>query len=263
MAHSGAPDITVTDGDFTVAIIAASWHTEVMDGLIAGAERAAADAGAQTTLIRVPGSFELAVAAARVAADAVAELLARDVDVVITHGNGPQVGNLLVKNELAASVVPPVPLDWCGAQTQGTLGFVLTTALDAALAARMADAMLDQGVYVTAFSYPVVPKGQARIRVQLSAAHSAEDVEAAVAAAYALVVGTVGALLGAAVGFIPGVAISRPLTSSSWVPAGEQGPFLAVPWLLIAAVVVALPLFTAAVMWLTARSRLPLVARLD
>ena len=67
MAHSGAPDITVTAGDFTVAIIAASWHTEVMDGLIAGAERAAADAGAQTTLIRVPGSFELAVAAARVA----------------------------------------------------------------------------------------------------------------------------------------------------------------------------------------------------
>lgn len=53
---------------------------------------------------------------------------------------------------------------------------------DAALAARMADAMLDQGVYVTAFSYPVVPRGRARIRVQLSAAHSAEDVEAAVAA---------------------------------------------------------------------------------
>ena len=66
MAHSGAPDITVTDGDFSVAIIAASWHTEIMDGLVAGAERAAADAGAQTTLIRVPGSFELAVAAARV-----------------------------------------------------------------------------------------------------------------------------------------------------------------------------------------------------
>ncbi|SFN94640.1 carbamate kinase [Pseudonocardia ammonioxydans] len=79
------------------------------------------------------------VAAARIAADAVAGLLARDVDVVITHGNGPQVGNLLVKNELAASVVPPVPLDWCGAQTQGTLGFVLTTALDAALAARGVD----------------------------------------------------------------------------------------------------------------------------
>jgi carbamate kinase len=67
---------------------------------------------------------------------AVAELLVHDVEVVITHGNGPQVGNLLVKNELAAAVVPPVPLDWCGAQTQATLGFVLMDALDAALARR-------------------------------------------------------------------------------------------------------------------------------
>jgi carbamate kinase len=76
------------------------------------------------------------IAAAEVAMGAVAELLAHDVDVVITHGNGPQVGNLLVKNELAAAVVPPVPLDWCGAQTQATLGFVLMDALDAALAQR-------------------------------------------------------------------------------------------------------------------------------
>ena len=57
------------------------------------------------------------IGAADVAMDAVAELLERDVEVVITHGNGPQVGNLLVKNELAAAVVPPVPLDWCGAQS--------------------------------------------------------------------------------------------------------------------------------------------------
>ena len=68
------------------------------------------------------------IAAARVAMAAVVDLIAEDVDVVITHGNGPQVGNLLVKNELAAGVVPPVPLDWCGAQTQATLGFVLTNA---------------------------------------------------------------------------------------------------------------------------------------
>jgi glycine C-acetyltransferase len=53
---------------------------------------------------------------------------------------------------------------------------------DAVLAGRMAEAMLDQGVYVTAFSYPVVPEGKARIRVQLSAAHSTGDVEACVAA---------------------------------------------------------------------------------
>ncbi len=73
------------------------------------------------------------IAAARVAAEAVADLIAHGVEVVVTHGNGPQVGNLLVKNELAAAVVPPVPLDWCGAQTQATLGFVLMNALDAAL----------------------------------------------------------------------------------------------------------------------------------
>jgi carbamate kinase len=76
------------------------------------------------------------IAAAQVAMAAVAELLEDDVDVVLTHGNGPQVGNLLVKNELAAAVVPPVPLDWCGAQTQATLGFVLMNALEAALAER-------------------------------------------------------------------------------------------------------------------------------
>jgi carbamate kinase len=76
------------------------------------------------------------IAAARVAMESVADLVAQDVDVVITHGNGPQVGNLLVKNEVAAAVVPPVPLDWCGAQTQATLGFVLMDALDAALAKR-------------------------------------------------------------------------------------------------------------------------------
>ncbi|WP_425572034.1 glycine C-acetyltransferase [Nocardiopsis exhalans] len=53
---------------------------------------------------------------------------------------------------------------------------------DAAEAARMASALLDKGVYVTAFSYPVVPMGKARIRVQLSAAHSEEDIRTAVAA---------------------------------------------------------------------------------
>jgi carbamate kinase len=79
------------------------------------------------------------IAAAKVAMDSVADLVSRDVDVVLTHGNGPQVGNLLVKNELAAAVVPPVPLDWCGASTQATLGFVLMNALQDALARRGVD----------------------------------------------------------------------------------------------------------------------------
>jgi carbamate kinase len=75
-------------------------------------------------------------AAAVVAMHAVADLIEAGMDVVLTHGNGPQVGNLLVKNELAAAVVPPVPLDWCGAQTQATLGFTLMNALDNELTGR-------------------------------------------------------------------------------------------------------------------------------
>ena len=53
---------------------------------------------------------------------------------------------------------------------------------DAVKAAEVAGKMLEHGVFVTAFSFPVVPKGAARIRVQLSAAHSAEDIEACVQA---------------------------------------------------------------------------------
>ena len=52
---------------------------------------------------------------------------------------------------------------------------------DAALASQFADAMLDKGVYVVGFSFPVVPKGKARIRTQISAAHTREDLEFAIA----------------------------------------------------------------------------------
>lgn len=70
------------------------------------------------------------------ASEQIAELVAHGYDIVITHGNGPQVGNLLLKNDLARDVVPPVPLDWCVAQTQATLGFLIVTALEAALRRR-------------------------------------------------------------------------------------------------------------------------------
>jgi glycine C-acetyltransferase len=53
---------------------------------------------------------------------------------------------------------------------------------EAKLATEMADALLQEGIYVIGFSFPVVPKGQARIRTQMSAAHSAEDIDRAVAA---------------------------------------------------------------------------------
>ena len=52
---------------------------------------------------------------------------------------------------------------------------------DATLAAKMAERLLQKGVYVVAFSYPVVPQGKARIRIQVSAAHSREDLEFAAA----------------------------------------------------------------------------------
>ncbi|RYB89446.1 ABC transporter permease [Nocardioides glacieisoli] len=98
----------------------------------------------------------------------------------------------------------------------------------------------------------------------LSAVGAAPRTRRRVAGSYALVIGFVGALLGAGVGFIPGIAISRPLTASFGSSGpGPDGPFLDIPWLLIVAIVVALPLLTAAVVGLSARARLPLVARLD
>ena len=53
---------------------------------------------------------------------------------------------------------------------------------NAALAQKMSERLLEKGIYVIGFSYPVVPKDQARIRVQLSAAHSREDLEFAMGA---------------------------------------------------------------------------------
>jgi len=53
---------------------------------------------------------------------------------------------------------------------------------DAGLATRMADALLEEGIYVIGFSFPVVPRGKARIRTQMSAAHTAEQVDRAVTA---------------------------------------------------------------------------------
>jgi len=70
MSGAGAADTTLTPEDyrgFKLAIVAASWHTQVMDGLLDGARRAAADAGVEPTIVRVPGTFELPVAATRLA----------------------------------------------------------------------------------------------------------------------------------------------------------------------------------------------------
>lgn len=105
--------------------------------------------------------------AVEAAMDQVADLVAAGHQVVLTHGNGPQVGNLLVKNELAASVVPPVPLDWCVAQTQGTIGLLVLDALQRALTQRQRPAQVAALVSRTlvaaddpAFAEPSKPIGR-------------------------------------------------------------------------------------------------------
>ena len=69
MSGTGAPSVEINAEGLRVAIIASSWHDTVMDGLIAGATAASTHAGAVNVLYRVPGSFELPLAA-QVAANA-------------------------------------------------------------------------------------------------------------------------------------------------------------------------------------------------
>src|SRR5207249_8406704 len=53
------------------------------------------------------------------------DLVAAGHDVVLTHGNGPQVGNILLQNEETRHLVPPMPLDVCGAESQALIGYLL------------------------------------------------------------------------------------------------------------------------------------------
>lgn len=59
-----------------------------------------------------------------------ADLIQQDWNLVVTHGNGPQVGFLLRQSELAAHEIPPLPLDYCDAATQGDIGYMLQHALN-------------------------------------------------------------------------------------------------------------------------------------
>ena len=78
MSGQGAPAIEIDGAEgLTVAVVASSWHTEVMDGLVGGAEAALEEVGIEPKVVRVPGSFELPVVAAE---------LARTHDAVIALG---------------------------------------------------------------------------------------------------------------------------------------------------------------------------------
>jgi carbamate kinase len=76
------------------------------------------------------GSVEEMRSALLSTAASLAELVSDGTSLVLTHGNGPQVGRLLLQQELAAADVPPMPMDVCGALSQGQLGYLVAQALD-------------------------------------------------------------------------------------------------------------------------------------
>jgi len=68
-----------------------------------------------------------------------AEMSYQDYELAIVHGNGPQVGNIVLASETAADVVPPMPFDVCGAMSQGYIGYHIQQALRMALVKRKRD----------------------------------------------------------------------------------------------------------------------------
>lgn len=68
--------------------------------------------------------------------DQIIDLVEQGYDVVLTHGNGPQVGNLLLKNEAGKDIVPAHSLDVCGAETQGSIGYIISQTMINRLKAR-------------------------------------------------------------------------------------------------------------------------------
>ncbi|MGI6365943.1 MAG: carbamate kinase [Bacillota bacterium] len=91
-----------------------------------------------------------------------ADLVRRGYQLVITHGNGPQVGNILIQNEEAKAKVPPMPLDICGAQTQGFIGYMIQQALQDLLPGHNVGTVLTQVLVALddpSFNNPTKPIG--------------------------------------------------------------------------------------------------------
>jgi carbamate kinase len=75
------------------------------------------------------------IANVRRASRQIAEIAAAGYSVAVTHGNGPQVGDILLRNELAKDTLPAMPLDVCGAESQGMIGYLLQQSMQEALRA--------------------------------------------------------------------------------------------------------------------------------
>lgn len=95
-----------------------------------------------------------------------ASLITQWYQVVITHGNGPQVGNILIQNEFAKEKVPAMPLDVCGAESQGLIGYMIQRSLRVELArlgkTRTVTSLITQVVVDendNAFRHPTKPVG--------------------------------------------------------------------------------------------------------
>ncbi len=85
------------------------------------------------------GTWTEARAQMRRAVATIAEIARHGPELVLSHGNGPQVGALLLQNELAGREVPPRPMDVLGAETQGQIGYLIQTELTPALRAAKVD----------------------------------------------------------------------------------------------------------------------------
>jgi len=75
------------------------------------------------------GTLENQFKNAEVTAKEIVDLALKNYKIVVTHGNGPQVGNIYLQQELVADKVPPMALDACGAMSQGLIGYILTVAI--------------------------------------------------------------------------------------------------------------------------------------
>lgn len=75
------------------------------------------------------GTFEEQLANVQESVDTLADLIRQGYRLIITHGNGPQVGNLHLRGEAPESGLTAMPLDVCGAETQGQIGYIIETAL--------------------------------------------------------------------------------------------------------------------------------------
>ena len=78
---------------------------------------------------RGTGTFEEQLSITRVTMEPIARLIQEGVTVVLSHGNGPIVGNILIRNEAVRDQIPPMPLDVCGADSQGGIGYMMQQAL--------------------------------------------------------------------------------------------------------------------------------------